>query len=44
MSRGIDSDVYTVTLMHRQDLAEGTMAFRFEKPAHFMLHRASLWN
>jgi ferredoxin-NADP reductase len=36
MSPATDSDVYTVTLMHRQDLAEGTMAFRFEKPAHFV--------
>lgn len=36
MSPATDSDVYTVTLTHRQDLAEGTMAFRFEKPAHFV--------
>lgn len=30
------SDTYTVKLIHRQDVAEGTMAFRFEKPAHFV--------
>ena len=36
MSPPTHSGVYTVTLMHRQDVAEGTMAYRFEKPAHFM--------
>ena len=36
MSPPIHSDVYTVKLMHCQDVAEGTMAFRFEKPAHFL--------
>jgi ferredoxin-NADP reductase len=36
MSPPTHSDVHTVTLMHRQDVAEGTMAFRFEKPAHFV--------
>ena len=36
MSPPTHSDVYTVTLIHRQDVAEGTMAFRFEKPAHFV--------
>jgi ferredoxin-NADP reductase len=36
MSPATHSDVYTVTLMHRQDVAEGTMAFRFKKPAHFV--------
>ncbi len=36
MSPATHSDVYTVTLMDRQDVAEGTMAFRFEKPAHFV--------
>ena len=30
------SDTYTVKLIHRQEVAEGTMAFRFEKPAHFV--------
>lgn len=30
------SDTYTVKLIHRQDVAEGTMAFRFEKPVHFV--------
>jgi ferredoxin-NADP reductase len=36
MSPATHSDVYTVTLRDRQDVAEGTMAFRFEKPAHFV--------
>lgn len=36
MSPSTQSNTYTVKLMHRQDVAEGTMAFRFEKPAHFV--------
>jgi len=35
MSPSTQSDAYTVKLIHRQEVAEGTMAFRFEKPARF---------
>lgn len=36
MSPPTYSDVYTVKLLDREEVAEGTMAFRFEKPAHFV--------
>ena len=36
MSPSTQSPAYTVKLIHRQEVAEGTMAFRFEKPAHFL--------
>lgn len=35
MSPSMKPSVYMVKLTDRQDLAEGTMAFRFERPAHF---------
>lgn len=36
MSPPTYSDVYRVKLVHREEVAEGTMTFRFEKPAHFV--------
>lgn len=36
MGPSTDSNTYTVKLIHRQEVAEGTMAFRFEKPEHFV--------
>ncbi|MEK7236600.1 MAG: FAD-dependent oxidoreductase [Nitrospirota bacterium] len=36
MSPPTHSVVSTVKLIRREEVAEGTMAFRFEKPAHFV--------
>lgn len=36
MSEALNDDGYTVPLIERRLVAEGTMAFHFEKPAHFV--------